>query len=186
MSSGIRLQNRGFGSTSLSRAGSKTSKLISSDTPDFESGTKAPPAQDGLAKLVLSLVQILLVVIERQSYRRVQAGDLTEQQVDRLGNALMQIRSKFAGICSQFGFKPEELMLELDRILQLKANNVAGPARSQGNDLENQKGSVIDLIDVLIEKETTISGQVRVSVAGIDLIVLNLLAMLQPVRGATL
>lgn len=141
-------------------------------------------ARDGLAKLVLTIVHLLLEIMERQAYRRVSSGDLTEQETERLGNAIMQIRSKFQSLCEQFGFQSEELNLEIEKMFK-PANEGNNPSHigAPSDEQEMQRASIIDIVDRIIEKETTISGQVRISMAGIDLVVLNLLAMLQPVRG---
>jgi len=147
---------------------------------------KIDPAttQDGLAKLVLTLMHVLLTVVERQAYRRVTANDLTNDEVERLGNALMQARSKLLLMCKQFGFEPEELDLDLEKIIKPMRASTNKPALRHPEE-QLQHASVIDIIDRIIQKEATISGEIRVAAAGIDLVVLNLFAMLQPVRGAS-
>lgn len=129
--------------------------------------------QNGLAKLVLVIVKLLLEVIERQAYRRVSDGSLDKQEAERLGTALMQARQKFEEMARQFGFDSDELDLNL------------GSDRSSANALGLTTSSLVQVIDRLVEKGTTIAGEINISVAGIDLIVLDLLATLQPARKTT-
>jgi hypothetical protein len=142
-------------------------------------------AEDGLAKLVLTLVYVLIEVIERQAYRRVYSGTLREDEIERLGNALIATRKTFLDLCQRFGIEPKELDIAIGKILRPinrdDVDNVDNRQRTYQSEIGS--ASIIELIDRIIEKETTISGQIKLSMAGIDLVVLNLLAMLQPVEG---
>jgi Gas vesicle protein K/Gas vesicle protein len=142
-------------------------------------------AEDGLAKLVLTLVYVLIEVIERQAYRRVYSGTLREDEIERLGNALIATRKTFLDLCHRFGIEPKELDIAIGKILRPinrdDVDNVDNRQRTYQSEIGS--ASIIELIDRIIEKETTISGQIKLSMAGIDLVVLNLLAMLQPVEG---
>lgn len=112
--------------------------------------------QKGLAKLILALVQTLADILEKQAARRVESGTLSEEQVERLGLAFMQIRERTADIAEKFGLSEEDL----------------------GIRLSGEKGQVtlVDVVDKLIEQGTVISGDVAVAVAGVDLVTLRLLA----------
>ena len=48
-------------------------------------------AEEGLTQLVMTVVELLRELVERQAMRRVEGGDLTEEQVEQLGVALMQL-----------------------------------------------------------------------------------------------
>jgi hypothetical protein len=69
--------------------------------------------EQGLAKLVLSLIELLRRLLERQAIRRMQGGRLTEQQVEDMGQALMKLEQKIAELAAAFGLKPEDLDLDL-------------------------------------------------------------------------
>jgi Gas vesicle protein K len=69
--------------------------------------------EQGLAKLVLSLIELLRRLLERQAIRRMEGGSLTDQQVEEMGQALMKLEQKVHQIADQFGLKPEDLNLEL-------------------------------------------------------------------------
>ena len=146
----------------------------------------AQKLQDGLAKLVLALVKILLDVMERQAFRRVESGSLKEEEIERLGRALMKVREKFQQVSRQFGFEPEELNLPINDHPNHELSGRRGlnqAKQASKNKLNLSSDSLVDLVDTLIEKRTTIAGEVTLSLAGIDLIILRLLASLEPVRN---
>ncbi len=69
--------------------------------------------EQGLAKLVLGLIELLRRLLERQAIRRMQGGSLTDPQVEEMGQALMKLEEKVNSLAGQFGLKPEDLNLEL-------------------------------------------------------------------------
>jgi hypothetical protein len=168
------------GSFRLGQESSKNrTKLIEED--------EAQKLQDGLAKLILALVKILLDVMERQAFRRVESGSLKEEDIERLGRALMKIRDKFQQVSQQFGFAPEELNLPIKDHPNDQLSSSPKLDQSQQtskNTLNLSSDSLVDLVDKLIEKRTTIAGEITLSLAGIDLVILHLLASLEPVRNS--
>lgn len=75
--------------------------------------------EQGLAKLVLSLIELLRRLLERQAVRRMQGGNLNDQQVEEMGLALMKLEQKIAELAANFNLKPEDLNLELGPIGKL-------------------------------------------------------------------
>lgn len=69
--------------------------------------------EQGLAKLVLSLIEFLRRVLERQAVRRLDGGDLSDEEVERLGLTLMRLEEKVAEMAGQFGLTVEDLNLDL-------------------------------------------------------------------------
>lgn len=67
----------------------------------------------GLAGLVLGLLDLLRRLLERQAIRRVQGGDLTEEEEERLGVAFMALEEKMGELIEAFGLAPEDLNLDL-------------------------------------------------------------------------
>jgi CRISPR/Cas system-associated endonuclease Cas1 len=67
----------------------------------------------GLAQLVLTLIELLRQLMERQAIRRVDAGDLSEEQVERLGQGLMALERQMAELKEEFGLADEDLNLNL-------------------------------------------------------------------------
>jgi hypothetical protein len=69
--------------------------------------------EQGLAKLVLSLVELLRQLLERQAIRRMEGGSLTEAQVEQMGDALMSLEKKVHELAQNFGLTPADLNLDL-------------------------------------------------------------------------
>ncbi len=68
----------------------------------------------GLGRLVVTLLEVVRQVVERQALRRVESGDLSDEQVERLGRALMQLEDTFDELIDHFGVVPDDLYLPLD------------------------------------------------------------------------
>jgi hypothetical protein len=68
----------------------------------------------GLGRLVVTLLEVVRQVIERQALRRVELGDLSEDDVERLGRALLQLEETFDELIDRFGVVPEDLYLPFD------------------------------------------------------------------------
>src|SRR5438128_6785163 len=69
--------------------------------------------EQGLAKLVLSLIELLRQLLERQAIRRMQGGSLTEDQVEQMGEALMKLETKINELARHFNLTPADLNLDL-------------------------------------------------------------------------
>src|SRR5213595_3546510 len=69
--------------------------------------------EQGLAKLVLSLIELLRQLLERQAIRRMEGGSLTEEQVESMGEALMKLEAKIHELATHFGLTPADLNLDL-------------------------------------------------------------------------
>ena len=69
--------------------------------------------EQGLAKLVLALVEFLRQLLERQAVRRMEGGTLSDEEVERMGLALMRLEEKVYQIARSFGLDPAELNLGL-------------------------------------------------------------------------
>src|SRR5690349_24076633 len=69
--------------------------------------------EQGLAKLVLSLIELLRQLLERQAIRRMEGGSLTDQQVEEMGEALMKLEAKVHELADNFGLTPADLNLDL-------------------------------------------------------------------------
>ena len=75
--------------------------------------------EQGLAKLVLTLVEFLRQVLERQAIRRMDGGTLTDDEVERVGLALMRLEAKVREMAEVFGLDPDDLNLGLGPIGKL-------------------------------------------------------------------
>ncbi|KJS61456.1 gas vesicle protein K [Streptomyces rubellomurinus] len=66
-----------------------------------------------LACLVLTVVELLRELMERQALRRIDEGDLSEDQVEALGVTLMALERRMDELRDHFGLAPEDLDIDL-------------------------------------------------------------------------
>ncbi|WP_406109260.1 gas vesicle protein K [Streptomyces sp. NBC_01003] len=66
-----------------------------------------------LVAFVLTVVELLRQLMERQAIRRVDQGDLSDAQADEIGTTLMLLDQRMAELCEQHGVRPEDLNLDL-------------------------------------------------------------------------
>jgi CRISPR/Cas system-associated endonuclease Cas1 len=67
----------------------------------------------GLAQLVLTVVELLRQLMERQALRRIEGGRLDDEQVERLGTALMLLEQRMEELKTEFGLDEEDLNMNL-------------------------------------------------------------------------
>jgi hypothetical protein len=70
-------------------------------------------AQRSVAKLVLSLVEFLRKLMERQAIRRMENETLTEEEIEAVGIALMRLEETVVELAGRFGIDPEDLEIDL-------------------------------------------------------------------------
>jgi hypothetical protein len=99
----------------LKAAGQTLPQRIDCDSENLE---------QGLARLVLALVELLRRLLERQAIRRMEGDSLTPDQVEEMGLALMRLEQKIQEIAAHFGLKPADLNLGLGPIGNLLDNDV--------------------------------------------------------------
>ena len=95
--------------------------------PGRTGGAKGKPApmrwnpdpedvQKSVAQLVLTIVEFLRLLMERQAIRRMDNGTLTPRQVEDVGLALMRLEETVRALGKRFGLTPEDLNLDLGPI----------------------------------------------------------------------
>ena len=70
-------------------------------------------AERGLATLVLTIVELLRQLMERQALRRVDDGTVTDEQAERIGYTLMRLEERMSELLDEFGLEPEDLNIDL-------------------------------------------------------------------------
>jgi len=76
--------------------------------------------ENGLAKLVLSIIELIRRLLEKQALRRMDTGNLGEQEIERLGAALMKLEEKMEELKGVFGLTDDDLNLKLGPIKTLE------------------------------------------------------------------
>ncbi len=98
-----------------------------SSAPGNESGSESFPqserkgrldldpdsTRNGVAQLVLTLVKFLHELLERQAIQRIEGGSLSEEEIERLGLALMKQAREIERISKEFDLKDEDLNIDL-------------------------------------------------------------------------
>jgi hypothetical protein len=76
--------------------------------------------ENGLAKLVLTLIEVLRKVLEHQAVRRMEGGNLSAEEVERLGVALLRLNDKMQDMKGIFGLTDEDLQIDLGPLGRLR------------------------------------------------------------------
>lgn len=69
--------------------------------------------EQGLAKLVLTLIELIRRLLEKQAIRRIEAGSLTDDQIERMGETFLKLEQKMTEMKATFGLENEDLNLNL-------------------------------------------------------------------------
>lgn len=67
----------------------------------------------GVAQLVMTLIELIRQLMERQALHRIEAGGLSDEQIERLGQALMALEDRMEELREEFGLEEEDLNLDL-------------------------------------------------------------------------
>jgi hypothetical protein len=69
--------------------------------------------EQGLAKLVLTIIELVRQLLERQAVKRIEAETVTEAEIERMGETFMKLEQVMIELKARFGFDAEELNLNL-------------------------------------------------------------------------
>jgi hypothetical protein len=93
--------------------------LFATDRPRIDAGLSrrvnadSESVERGLAQLVMTIVELLRELMERQALRRMDAGTLSEDQIERLGRTFMELDKRMEELCVEFGLERDDLNLDL-------------------------------------------------------------------------
>jgi hypothetical protein len=118
--------------------------------------------RNGLAQLILTVVELLRDLMEKQAIRRIEAGSLTEDETERLGNTFMSLKEELKKLKEHFDLDDDDLNIDL------------GPLMVREDESRPGKTSAIEILDRLLGKGIVARGDIVISVADVDLISLNL------------
>ena len=76
--------------------------------------------RNGLAKLVLTVVELLRELLERQAIRRMDGGGLSDEEIERLGQTFLRLAEEIDKLKEHFGFTDEDLNLDLGPLGKLR------------------------------------------------------------------
>ena len=75
--------------------------------------TDPEKVEKGLAQLVLTLIELLRQLMERQAMRRMDAGGLSDEQIERMGQTLMLLEERMDELKEVFGLEDQDLNIDL-------------------------------------------------------------------------
>jgi hypothetical protein len=90
--------------TELEQASSPLPQRVNADPEGVERG---------LAKLVLTLIELLRQLMERQALRRIEAGSLSDEEIERLGQTFLKLEARMEELKQTFSLEDEDLNLHL-------------------------------------------------------------------------
>jgi len=88
----------------LDRLGRALRRRVNADAEGLEKG---------LAQLVMTLIELLRQLMERQALRRMRGGSLSDEEVERLGETFLLLEQRMEELKEQFGLEDEDLNLNL-------------------------------------------------------------------------
>jgi hypothetical protein len=88
----------------LDRIGAGLSRRVNADRAGLEKG---------LAQLVLTVIELLRQLMERQALHRIEGGSLTPEEIERLGQTFMALAERMEELKRTFGLRDEDLNLNL-------------------------------------------------------------------------
>ena len=91
---------------------------VDKDTP-ARIVTDPKSVERDLARLVLSVIELLRKLLERQAVRRVENGALSEEEIERLGETLLKLEARMGELKAAFGLADQELTLDLGPLRDL-------------------------------------------------------------------
>src|SRR3954468_22473091 len=112
--------------------------------------------EQGLARLVLTVIELLRRVLEHQAVRRMDGGSLTDEEIERLGLALMKLSQRMDELKATFGLSDDDLSIDLGPLGELRyPARRAGP--SPGDSLPelvspNRTQGLVDILDRVLDK----------------------------------
>jgi hypothetical protein len=93
---------------------------IASKTGPSQWNADPEDVRRSVMQLVLTLVDFIRQVMERQALRRMEEGSLSAEEIERIGTALMKLEETIHDLARQAGLAPEDLNLDLGPLGRLK------------------------------------------------------------------
>jgi hypothetical protein len=152
----------------------KTKKAGKKEKPKNKINLEGEKLRSGLAQLILTVIELLRELMEKQAIRRIEYGSLTEGQIEDLGNTFMALKEELKKLKEYFKLEDEDLNIDLGPIM----------ARPAEDEMQAGKVSAVEILDRLLGKGVVVKGDVVISVAEVDLLSLNLGLLLASIDKA--
>ncbi len=139
----------------------------SENTPTESDFSLARPTnQDaGLAPLLLTVTELVRQLMEAQVIRRMESGDLADDQLDRAAESLRRLEAEIVHLCEVFEVDPADLNIDLGEMGTLLPRN-GGYYPGENSD----SPSLLELLDRLLDTGVVVEGDVNLGLAQLNLI----------------
>ncbi|MCY6490116.1 gas vesicle protein K [Leptolyngbya sp. GGD] len=127
----------------------------------------APKAKPdaGLAPLLLTVVELIRQLMEAQVIRRMDSGELSDEDLDRAADSLRQLEAQVIRLCDVFEIDPADLNIDLGEVGTLLPKN-GGYYPGE----RSTSPTILELLDRLLNTGVVLEGNVDLGLAQIDLI----------------
>lgn len=141
---------------------------VSLDLSESEStplATRRQNQEAGLAPLLLTVVELIRQLMEAQVIRRMEAGLLSDAELDRAADSLRQLENQVIQLCEIFDIDPADLNIDLGEVGSLlpKAGGYY-PGQT------SERPSLLELLDRLLDIGVVLEGDVDLGLAELSLI----------------
>jgi len=127
--------------------------------------SKSKNSDSGLAPLLLTVVELIRQLMEAQVIRRMDAGNLSDSDLDRAAESLRQLEQQVVKLCEIFDIDPADLNINLGEIgtlLPQSGGYYPGETSSQP--------SILELLDRLLNTGVVVEGDVDLGLAQLNLV----------------
>lgn len=125
----------------------------------------APTREAGLAPLLLTVVELIRQLMEAQVIRRMEAGELEDEDLDRAAESLRKLEEQVVVLCQIFDINPADLNIDLGEIgTLLPKNSGYYPGETSSHP------SILELLDRLLNIGVVVEGDIDLGLAHLNLI----------------
>jgi hypothetical protein len=126
--------------------------------------SEQPSSRNGLASLLLTLVELIRQLMEAQVIRRMEAEQLSEADLERAAESLRKLEEQVIQLCAVFEIDPADLNINLGDVGSLLPSNGYYPGQTSASP------SILELLDRLLNTGVVLQGDVDLGLAQINLI----------------
>lgn len=119
----------------------------------------------GLAPLLLTVIELVRQLMEAQVIRRMEAGNLTDEELDRAAESLQQLQAQVIQFCEIFEIDPTDLNIDLGEVgTLLPKSSGYYPGTT------SEQPTILELLDRLLHTGVVVEGDVDLGLAQLNLI----------------
>ncbi|MBD2409521.1 gas vesicle protein K [Nostoc calcicola FACHB-389] len=127
--------------------------------------SKSKNSDSGLAPLLLTVVELIRQLMEAQVIRRMDAGNLSDYELDRAAESLRQLEQQIVKLCEIFDIDPSDLNINLGEIGTLLPQS----GGYYPGETSNQP-SILELLDRLLNTGVVVEGDLDLGLAQLSLV----------------